>query len=244
MWANYSGETVSVMPGVVHLWRASLCVTQYSASYEHQLPEDEKARGARFIKPDDQKKFFMSRKILRDVLAYYTKIPPEKIVFSIGKNGKPYLAETPIQFNLSHSGDCLLMAVTAENEIGVDVECVRKTQDFLALAQRFFARSEYEAILKYLHEDERMAAFYRCWTRKEAFIKATGLGLSFGLSDFEVLVDHLSEEKSALLSIKNDNAESKSWSLLSVGMTDFSEKYYAAFAVQKALTSLTCWNFK
>lgn len=244
MWVNYSGETVSVTPGVVHLWRASLCVTQYLASYEQQLPEDEKARGRRFIKPDDQKKFFMSRKILRDILAYYTKISPERISFSTGKNGKPYLAEMPIQFNLSHSGDCLLIAVTAENEIGVDVEYVRKTQDFLALSQRFFARSEYEAILEYPSEDEKIAAFYQCWTRKEAFIKATGLGLSFGLSDFEVSVDHQVDKKSALLSIKNDDVESKNWSLLSVDMTDFSEKYYAAFAIQKAVTSLFCWNFK
>ena len=244
MWLDYKNELLSVSSDVVHIWHTRLdCLTHPLETYQHTLSSSEIMRGNRFINKTDQVKFFQSKAILRQVLSMYLKIRPEKIEFEIGKNGKPYLVNTDLQFNLSHSGDFLLIAVTKKNEIGVDVECVRKKQDFLSLAERFFTTSEYEAIKK-LSSENQVAAFYRCWTRKEAFMKATGLGLSFGLSEFEVAVENLLLTNSALLSIKKDNAESKKWTLQSVDMRDFSETYFAAFAVKQAVTSILYWNYQ
>lgn len=243
MWLDYSDEPLSVTPGVVHLWRTRLiCSADELVSHQRLLSDAEMMRGNRFIKKSDQEKFFLSKAILRRILALYFKISPEKIEFKYGKNGKPYVDRSSFQFNVSHSGDCLLIAVTAGNEIGVDVEHVREKQDFLALAERFFAKAEYDAIKK-LSPKNQVTAFYRCWTRKEAFIKATGLGLSFGLSDFEVAVENLPLHDSALLSIRNDTAESKKWTLQSIAMDDFSKSYFAAFAVQDAVTSIVCRRY-
>src|SRR3990167_1739329 len=243
MWQDYRDKPLSVTSGVVHLWRTRLiCTDDQLVSYQRLLSADEMVRGNRFVKESDQIKFFVGKAILRQVLSLYLKIPPAQIVFMLGKNEKPYLSHRKLQFNLSHSGACQLIAVTAEDEIGVDVEHARIKQDCLALAERFFAKSEYEAIKK-LPAENQMAAFYRCWTRKEAFIKATGLGLSFGLSEFEVGVTEISSQHSALLSIKNDTCIAKKWILQSVAIDDFSENYFAAFAVQKAVTSVVCWNY-
>lgn len=243
MWLDYSDEPLSVSSGVVHLWLTRLVFSDDQLfSYQNLLSDAEMMRGNRLIKRSDQEKFFLSKAILRRILARYLNLPPEKIEFKLGKNGKPYVDRADFHFNVSHSGDCLLIGVTAGNEIGVDVEHVREKQDVIALAERFFSKAEYDAI-KILSSENQIAAFYRCWTRKEAFIKATGLGLSFGLSNFEVAVENLSHKKSALLSIKNNSVESKKWTLQSIEIDDFSKNYFAAFAVQDAVTSIVCRRY-
>ncbi|MCX7124691.1 MAG: 4'-phosphopantetheinyl transferase superfamily protein [Gammaproteobacteria bacterium] len=217
--------------GIVHLWRAHLSVEGDFADCESVLSEEEMARGKRFIKKTAQIKFILSKAITRKVLSYYLNCSPSEVIFNVGTHGKPFISSTNLQFNVSHSGDYLLIGVTNENAIGVDVEHEKNNKDFMGLAKRFFALAEYEAILKC---DDQRAAFYRCWTCKEAFIKATGLGLSFGLSDFEV-------GATGLLSVSHDGYSASDWALLSVALGI--ENYFSALAVKGSVDEVTFWDF-
>ena len=224
-WIACQQKTILLRDGDVHLWCAFLDNAQYDKSLEKILSEDELARAARLIQSVDCARFIHSKIILRQVLARYLAISPEKIQFKTNQHGKPFIPGSIIQFNLSHSGDCVFIGVTLHQYIGVDVEKTRKNQHYLALAKRFFTASEYTAI-------NNMDDFYRCWTRKEAFIKATGLGLSFGLSNFEVAVSELNSQQSALISINNNTADAKQWMLQSIMLDHTAANYFAAVAVQ------------
>lgn len=244
MWLDFLGGQLSIGQNELHLWRAFFSPNfPFHADITCFCSEEERFRGFRFIRAEDQQKFFFSRYVLRTVLSYYFNISPKKIVFSFGQNGKPFILNSDIKFNLSHSGNCILLGVMMNTEIGVDVEIMGKKHDFLALAKRFFTASEFNAIRQSCSENERMAAFYRCWTRKEAFVKATGSGLSFGLSDFEVDVAEVLSKPSVLLHIRNDVVEARKWWLQSISMSDLVESYFAAFAVPQELSSIVLRNF-
>src|SRR3989338_4231829 len=109
-----------------------------------------------------------SREIAHAILSKY--LPPQEIIFENNSHGKPYLKNHALEFNFSHAGDYLLLAVTLKNKIGIDIEREKNNKDFLAIAKRFFAESEYKALTA-LPETAQKQAFYRCWTLKEAFIK-------------------------------------------------------------------------
>lgn len=224
----------------VHLWRASFSAVEKQLSeFQKIISSEELLRAKRFIKQSDQVKFILCKAIQRKILAQYLEIKPAEIQFHFNEHGKPFIPNSAIQFNLSHSGDCMLIGVTLHQYIGVDVECVRQNQDYLALAKRFFTPSEYAALK---NSDD----FYRCWTRKEAFIKATGLGLSFGLSNFEVAVSELSSQQSALISINNNTADAKQWMLQSITLDHAATNYFAAVAVknnQNNIQAVCCWKW-
>lgn len=151
-----------------------------------------------------------------------------QIVFERGSHGKPFLKNHTLEFNFSHSGDYFLMAVS-HRPVGIDIEHMRDNKDFMAIAKRFFANQEYQMLIT-LPPTEQKAAFYRCWTLKEAYIKATGLGLSLGLANFEV--DFLTHEKSCLVKAHDDNL----WTLHSIAL-EF-PGYYAALCVQDHYNTL------
>jgi 4'-phosphopantetheinyl transferase len=152
------------------------------------LTDDERARAERFVRELHRDRFVVARAALRDVLARMLAVPPESVRFRYDPGGKPRL-EVPdrsgLRFNLSHSGDMALVALTLDQEIGVDVEALRSLTDVEALAERFFAPGE-TAALRSLPEPERETAFLRCWTLKEAYVKAVGQGLAMPLDRFEV----------------------------------------------------------
>ena len=155
------------------------------------LSDDERARAARFLSPKNGDGYIVGRGRLREVLGQYVDVQPGQLRFDYGTAGKPSLSglrDAP-QFNLSHTGDLAALAVTARHKIGVDIETVRALKE--DIAGRFFAASEAAAIAA-LPAGVQTGAFFRCWTRKEAFIKATGDGLGFSLQAFEVslLEDH------------------------------------------------------
>jgi 4'-phosphopantetheinyl transferase len=143
------------------------------------------------------------------VLGSYLDMPPERVRFRYGFAGKPEIdGETPVRFNLSHSEGTALLAVTLGRTVGVDVERVAPERDLGGLAERFFAPRE-AAALRALAEDQRAAGFYACWTRKEAYLKAHGGGLSVGLDTFEVLP----LTGAPVLTVAADPAEARRWSL-------------------------------
>jgi 4'-phosphopantetheinyl transferase len=159
------------------------------------LDENERARAARFIFERDRSRFIAAHAWVRITLAGYLGLDPASLRFATGPHGKPHLVGTPIdlRYNLSHAGDRALLAVALGHDVGVDVERERAI-DVPGLSQRFFAPSESEAI-RALPEAEQLQAFLRCWTRKEAFIKARGDGLAFPLGGFEVsLADAVSPQ--------------------------------------------------
>jgi 4'-phosphopantetheinyl transferase len=210
--------------GDVHVWRAFF---RGDSGSDSVLTAEELLRAKRLVRSTDQERFIFSRVVLRRILSHYLSISPEKIEFAVGEHGKPFVRDTDVHFNLSHSGDCVLIGVTLNNPIGVDVECVRQKPDYMALAKRFFCPAEFLAIQL---SEKPIEAFYRCWTRKEAFLKATGLGLTFGLANFEVSIS-VSAQQSALLNVRNKAYDASAWFVQSVSLGEgASSSYYAAIA--------------
>jgi 4'-phosphopantetheinyl transferase len=172
----------------VHVWRIALdqpadVVERLSAA----LSADERARAERIMIDGPRRRFIVSRGALREVLGRCASILPSEVRFCYGRRGKPALdlERTTLRFNLSHSGDLALIAVACGREIGVDVERIRRDRDLERIATRFFSRVEVGTLLA-VPPAERVEAFYRCWTRKEAYIKAIGEGLAIPLDSFDV----------------------------------------------------------
>jgi len=176
------------------------------------LSEDELARSTRIISVAAGHRFCVARGTLRHVLSTYCTIAPEDLTFAYRSHGKPVLSglDTGLFFNLSHSGDVGAISVSKEFEVGVDVEIWRPVRD--GLADRFFSSSEAMA-LQEIPGIERTAAFFRCWTRKEAVIKALGEGLSRPLKSFEVSIDDVSRPK--METMEGEMDPRIAWSLFS-----------------------------
>ena len=170
------------------------------------LSPDELQRAARFRFANLQERFRIGRGMLRVILGKACGSPPGDLCFDYSPQGKPSLPG--LHFNASHSGDLWACAVGGDHPIGLDIERIRPMPDHEAIARRFFAPIEWEAIIQYPPE-ERANAFFRCWTRKEAYIKALGDGLSRGLSTFHVSCDVRE------VSPVHDTLSSDKWSLKS-----------------------------
>jgi 4'-phosphopantetheinyl transferase len=154
---------------------------------EDVLDDDEMGRAGRFAFPQDRHRFIVSHMALRVLLARCLGLAPSEIAYESGPNGKPSLADGigPLQFNMSHSGELALVAACRDRAIGVDVERVRDVPDALDIADQHFSVEE-RMTLRSLPSNERRTAFFRCWTRKEAVIKAFGEGLGYPLDSFDV----------------------------------------------------------
>lgn len=173
------------------------------------LSEDEQMRAAQFHFPVHRRRYVAARCALRKVLAGYLNTTPEKIAFQYNRFGKPFLVNKAMQFNVSHAGDVAVMAFASTCRVGVDVERVRADILKENIAEHFFATGEVDA-LHALPVEQRSEAFFHCWTRKEAFIKAIGMGLSIPLDAFTVTLD---PEKAALLDTAWRSIEASDWTL-------------------------------
>lgn len=172
---------MDLKPGEVHVWQARLNVS--TVPFDSLLSPDERDRAARFKFDLHRQRFVAGRGILRSILARYLKIDPQALKFSYEPGGKPFLEER-LQFNLAHSEDLALIAVTLDRPVGIDVEAIRSIENLEALTERFFTSNEYEAICR-AQIEARSGLFFRYWTCKEAILKATGAGLS-KLSGLEI----------------------------------------------------------
>jgi len=178
--------------GQVHLWSVALNVDAATlAACRALLAEDERARADRFVFARDRRRFAAARAALRVVLGRYAGVEPHALGFGYGSHGKPFLrgpeGTSPICFNLSHSEELAVIGVARECEIGVDIECHRPVADLRRLAASVFCAEEM-AVLDALPAHAQLAAFYAGWTRKEAWIKATGEGFAFPVRQMEVTI--------------------------------------------------------
>ncbi len=159
------------------------------ASWEALLSSEEKRAAGRFLRVVDRERYIAAHGRLRQLLGRYLACDPAELVFALGKYGKPELvlrkAQREVSFNLAHSGEVILFGITSGSKVGVDVELVRSDLDVMSLAQSQFSREEIDA-LEATQPTERVEAFYRCWTLKEAYVKARGEGLALPLKQFSV----------------------------------------------------------
>ena len=211
-WLTAS-EALTITPHEVHVWRASLDWDSTAVlPFVETLAGDELARAERFHSAVHRNRYIAARGILRTLLSRYLGTPPGDLTFTQNVHGKPALAPgreaLNLRFNLSHSQDLALFAFAVGREVGVDVEFVRSSANEDRLAERFFSPDEVAA-LRALPQDAQREGFFRCWTRKEAYIKARGAGLSMGLATFTV---PLSAYAGTLLPIAcDDDSQTGRW---------------------------------
>lgn len=215
----------------VHLWVGHCDINPGDLrSLEDVLSPDERERRERFHFDADRSSFLFARTMLRTVLGRYLGRPPAEVRFAYSAYGKPEIAgqnSIDLHFNLSHSAGKNLLAVCRGRRIGVDVEQIRRDFDAHEISRRFFSPAERLA-LSQIPEGSCHEAFFHCWTRKEAFVKARGEGLSCPLEDFDVSVDPRDEQVS--LTVRPDAGEAERWTLQSVKLFP---DYAAAIAVEK-----------
>lgn len=202
-------EKLNLLDNQVHLWRANLDI---SASEIEQLKNilstDEKDRAERFKFVQHQNRFIAARGFLRKIINYYLSIPQQDILFKYSDRGKPKLPYNNLQFNLSHSQNIALYAITKHKLIGIDIEYVRSDVDCYKIAERFFNTREYQ-LIKNLDRAKQAQTFFHFWTIKEAYLKATGEGLVGGLDAVEINLDR--ESNINILGIAKETIAANNW---------------------------------
>jgi 4'-phosphopantetheinyl transferase len=210
--------TPSLQPEVVHVWRAELEPPPHLLDrLRATLSEDERARAARFRFPAHQVRYAAGRGILRALLGRYLGIAPAAVRFGYTRHGKPFLERAPgmpdVRFNLSNAEARALVAFAVGRDVGVDLEDLKPMPDAVSIATRFFSAPENE-VFRTLGSDVRELAFFTCWTRKEAYIKAVGEGLSMPLDRFDVTF--APGEPARLVCTRPDPADAARWKLVEV----------------------------
>jgi 4'-phosphopantetheinyl transferase len=203
----------------VHLWRANLN-DHAAGSLRPLLAADEISRADRFHFDKDRNHYIVARGLLRRLLGSYLNTPAAELSFSYAEKGKPFLAKGrygAINFNLAHSHGLAVYAFSIERELGVDLEFIKEDFGGEKLAERFFSSGEI-AVLRTVSAELKNEAFFNCWTRKEAYIKARGEGLSMPLDQFEVSL--APGDAAALLCNHQEPGETTRWSMQSVEMPD------------------------
>ncbi len=235
-------DALTLQSDEVHVWRVSLEVDAAEVkSLAPVLSDDERARAARFSFHKDRENFTVARGILRVLLGRYLDLEPARLEFSYGPHGRPTLRDNNVVnefcFNVSHSRGLALYAFTRQRQIGIDVEWIRSEMASEQIAERFFAPQEV-ATLRSLASEVQLEAFFNCWTRKEAFIKASGEGLSLPLNRFAV---SLTPGKPAeILNIEGEAETAALWSLTEIRP---GTGYVAALAVKGHDWRLKCWQW-
>jgi len=203
----------------VHVWTAfqSASLSELPVC-ESVLSVEEKQRAARFHRAEDRSRYGVAHGILRQLLGGYLSVPPGGLTFTQNAYGKPALVPYPgqpaLSFNLAHSGDVILFALAVDRPVGIDVETVRRDFDVMELAQNQFSELEISSLRSIADPAERTEAFFRCWTRKEAYLKARGEGLGFPLKKFSVTFGR--DESPSVSWAADDPLATERWSVRDV----------------------------
>lgn len=184
---------LSLSPNYIDIWSCHLPeLGKDITTFYHLLTADERERADRLRVEKKQQQFILTRGYLRQRLGWLTGMAPEDLLFDYLEHGKPILAKQQkyidITFNISHADELALVAISQRHSIGIDIEKIDRQLDYCPLVGRFLSPAE-QVELNSLPPSVRVRAFFATWTRKEAFIKATGDGISYGLGNFDVSVD-------------------------------------------------------
>jgi len=229
----------------VHSWCASLDVSpETSARLYATLTPDERTRRERFRFERDQQRFIVARGVLRDLLGRYLQIQPGKISFVYNAFGKPDLSPefaNRLKFNLSHSAGLALIAIATASNVGVDLEYIRAQSDYADIARHFFSADEVDylsALPGHLYDE----AFFSCWTKKEAYLKARGEGLAIPLNSFSVpLTTGPAHTPVDLYVASKDIVPAKRWSLYTLRPAS---GYAGALAIEGTGWRLRQWQWR
>jgi 4'-phosphopantetheinyl transferase len=226
----------------VHVWAANLIepIERISA-LEQTLSSDERDRAMRFHAERDRNRFIVGRGVLRTILSSYLEVNPAQLHFVYGPRGKPMLTDLPgsstLYFNVAHSNELILFALTRAGAVGIDIEWLQLIRDTEVVARRFFLPREV-AELAALPRERRALAFSNLLTRKEAFLKATGAGLSAPLAEIEV--SFTPGELPRLLSIAGNLQAAACWTLEDLSPA---ADYKGAVAVAAKGLQFVCWQW-
>ena len=215
-YISNSNEQMPLADNEVHIWWVkNINESKKVNPFRQYLSYDENTRAERYVFAGVKNRFINSRAVLRVLLGKYTCNHPKEIIFKYGKNGKPYLAQQyepgeakHLSFNLSHSFDWAIIALTLNRQIGVDLEKIRRIEDMNNIAKQYFSNLEFQKYMILKHQ-ARLRAFFDCWTRKEAYLKAIGNGFSFSFKDFTVSL--APDDKPALLQNNKNPSDPSRW---------------------------------
>jgi 4'-phosphopantetheinyl transferase len=243
LW-NLPSTNLALAATDLHVWQTSLDQSTESVTHFRAiLSADERVRADRFHFDRDRRRYIVARGVLRSIIGRYLDVAPEHVTFDYGPQGKPRLSlgsgQIPLHFNVAHSHELALYAVTPALEVGIDIEyMLRQVADIDQLAARFFSVNE-NAIYRALPAIDRRVAFFRCWARKEAFIKAIGEGLSHPLDRFDVTL--APDQSAAILTINGESVDPSAWSLFHL---EPAADYIGAVVVQGSIGRLTGWVYR
>ena len=233
---------LEVAPGTIHVWSIRLDpAAERVEQLGRSLAADEWQRANRFRFEKHRRQYVVGRGALRALLAAYLGIRPQDVQFTYGPRGKPFLAPPlnagGLQFNLSNSDELALVGFVLGSEIGVDVEYRRPMPDCEQIAERFFSQSEREA-LRAIAAPRKEEAFFNCWTRKEAYLKAVGEGLAAPLDSFDVTL--APGDPPRMLALEGDAERAARWWLHHLRPA---EDYIGAVAIEGGVWKVETWAF-
>jgi len=240
----------------VHVWvtRLSLVSDNQKEYLKQLLTENELKKFNRFHFQADKERFLIGRAALKEILARYLDKTPISIILEVDEFGKPYLKEGTLHFNISHSEDIVIFAISHCKTVGIDVEVCQSKVDYLAIARQFCTAFELNQ-LSQLPDEKRRLAFYRCWTRKEAFVKAISLGLYFPLSAVEVGFSsgeaglHSISREDLKVNINEELLEQSYWRMEEINLennnnSETYKDYIATLMVNKAYPKTCYWKWE
>jgi len=213
----------------IHVWYAALQNDEDAERLEPLLSTDELQRANRFRFAEHRRRFVIARGCLRRLLGEYLQSDARELFFAYSAEGKPSLDvrhRTDLRFNVSHSGEIAAYAFTLGRNIGIDVELMRRDVDVDEIPKRFFSCAEQQS-MSTLQGEAKVQGFFNCWTRKEAYVKAVGTGLSLPLGDFDVSL--LPGEPARLVATRPDPGVADRWRMASL---DFGSGYAGAVIVE------------
>lgn len=235
---NHIPTKLKLSENEIHIWLVDLeTQLQNLKAYWSYLSKIEQSRAIKFRFESHKNNYIIRTGILRILLSNHLMCQPNEIEFEVGEFGKPKLNNSTLTFNLSHSKSKALIALTQNIEIGIDLEYIDASIDAKTIAIHFFSNDEMKQL--YTLNNENLAdEFFNIWSKKEAFIKAIGTGLTYPLDAFDVSLDTL--EKKALTRIKNSTKEAQKWNLFSIKTFN---NYAGAIAYKGKAKQIHYYNF-
>ena len=221
-----------------HIWSVDLrAAPGHISAFGGLLSADERRRAARFRFDRHRRRFIVAQGALRTLLGRYCSTTPKRLVFEYGPKGKPSLVGTPdLHFNVSHSSERAVFGVSRRGPLGIDIELLRDLADADDIAERFFSAPEVESYRR-IPGNGRQRAFFNCWTRKEAFVKALGEGLFLSLDRFDVSL--APRDAPRVLAIEGDSQLGREWSLTAL---DLGDDFAGALATRWRPNPIKAWD--